>query len=391
MKKMVMTALAVASLTAAAFAADKKQLSFSNEISSDVVHHISPKDSDEDGHTRFAGITDEVIADYDGGVIKVGVDAIASFYDTNEYDDDAPFKIDWTDDIDFYVEFNPFQMVGFGWSDELYTEGSYLPVLDDNISVGNYSTNGFAVLIRPVEGLTFGAGVDFPATLFSDDDDEPNAYEVAIGADYTSDDIAIGGSIRHIGTDDALQAGAYVSLKMIDKLMLNFGFTHAENGDVGLGEVTFLAPYSYWTEDDGSGSLVYIYGPTGINGENIFSAGVTYDAGKFQLGADLATNLDGDDSVYDFYTALDFAMGLTQRLTLDIKGLLLYDFGENSVWNPAKGKMRALDPTVGIYPKIVFAMNDHHEFSAGLKLQSCIDSDYGYTTFALPVSWKYTY
>ena len=412
MKKIVFAALAVAALSSAAFAADKKkQIEFTNELSSDIIHHYSPKDSDDDSHTRFAGISDEVTADYDGDIIKAGVDATASFYDTNEYWDDAPYAIEWSD-VDWYIEFNPFKIVGFGFSDELYTEGSYLPVWDDNTAAGNYSTNGFAVLIRPVEGLSFGAGFDFPALMFGGDD-AADAYNFAIGVDYTNDAFAIGGSIRHIGVDDdykytddyeALQVGVFASIKAIDKLVINFGITHSKSGDAGLGEVTFLNPNTgYWQDDVVGDEWVSITGGTGIYGENILQAGVSYDAGKFTIAADLAFNFDGDydhgyeddfwwRGGYDFYTAVDFALGLTDKLTLDIKGLALLDFGDETV---VKGndatKRRGIDPTFGIYPKIEFALNDHHTLAGGLILQSCTDSDYGYTEFALPVSWKYTY
>ena len=380
MKKNVFAALAAAALSSAAFAADKKkQIEFTNELSSDIIHHIAPKDSNKDSHTAFAGIDENVTADYDGDIVKVGVDATLSLTDPNgtwNDDDDEPFIIsEW--DADWYVEFNPFKVVGFGFSDELYTEGSYLPVLDDNINAGNYSTNGFAVLIRPVEGRSFGAGFDVPARWFSDNDTD--AYEIALGVDYTSDPFAIGGSIRHIGTDDHLQVGVYASIKAIDKLVINVGFTHSDDGDAGLGNVTFV------------------------------SAGVTYDAGSFTIGADAAFNLDADydynyesgkawkdgewrrKGAYDFYTAVDFALGLTDKLTLDIKGFALLDFGDETVWNSEKNTWRDLDPTFGIYPKIEFALNDHHTLAGGLILQSCTDSDYGYTEFALPVSWKYTY
>lgn len=408
MKKVFFTVLAAAALSSALFAADKSkksEIAFSNELSSDIVHHIGPRDDSHDSHTAFAGIKENVVADYQGKIIKVGADATLTMSDANNTwndDDDLPFLIsDW--DADWYVEFNPFKVVGFGFSDELYTPGSYLPVWDGNINAGNYSTNGFSVLIRPIDELTFGAGFDVPAKWFgSGDYKDANAYEIALGVDYEmKDTFAIGGSLRHIGTDDAFQVGAYVSLMMIDNLTLNIGFTHSDDGDAGLDNVTFLEPYGYWTEDDGWVSYI---DATGIYGENILSAGAQIDLKNFTLLADAAFNFDGDyrnakgykanlwnGAGYDFYTAVDFIFGLTDKLTLDIKGLFLADFGDNTVWSAKNADWRKLDPTVGVYPKIVFDLNDHHKFSAGIKLQTCFDSDYGYTEFALPVSWKYTY
>lgn len=402
MKKIAFTLLATALVSASAFAAKKSaDISFSNEVSSDVIHHISPKIKNIDSHTAFAGVKENVVADYEGDIIKVGVDATLEMSDANgtwNDDDDLPFLIsEW--DADWYVEFNPFQMVGFGFSDELYTPGAYLPVWDDNIVAGNYSTNGFSVLIRPIDGLTFGAGFDVPAAWFGRGDyKDSNAYELAFGVNYEQEKLfSVGGSIRHIGTKDSLQLGAYVSLLMIDNLVLNLGFTHSEDGDAGLGDVAFLNTYGYW--DSTNEKWVSYLNATGIYGENIASAGVTFDLGQFQLAADAAVNFDKnwDDDYYadrykggyDFYTGVEFSMGLVDKLSLDIKGFLLYDFGKETVY--VGDKWRSLDPTVGAYPKVIFELNEKHTLSAGAIFQTCLDSDFGYTEIALPISWKYTY
>ncbi|MBR4629277.1 MAG: hypothetical protein IKO57_02375 [Treponema sp.] len=405
MKKVFFTVLAAAALSSALFAADKKkQIEFSNELSSDLIHHIAPKNSNRDSHTSFAGLTENVKADYNGDIVKVGADANLYMKDPNgtwNDDDGQPFYItEW--DADWYVEFNPFKVVGFGFSDELYTEGSLLPVWDSNVNAGNYSTNGFAVLIRPIKELSFGAGFDVPAAWFGDDG---NAYELALGVDYNSDPFSIGGSLRHIGTDDHFQLGVYASIKAIDKLKINVGFTHSEDGNAGLGNVTFVSPYNYW--DGTSSSWVSFLNAEGIYGENILTGGVVFDAGNFQILGDLAFNFDTDYSYkgywwningtsvqigkggYDFYTAVEFKMELTKVIGLDIKGLALFDFGDETVLGT--NGWRDLDPTFGVYPKVVFTLNDHHTLYAGIIVQSCTDSDYGYTEFALPVGWKYTY
>lgn len=408
MKRVFFTVLAAAALSSAVFAADtkknqkQKQIEFTNELSSDIIHHIVPRSSDLDSHTSFAGLKENVTADYKGDVVKVGVDASLYMKDTNGVwndDDGQPFYItEW--DADWYVEFNPFKIVAFGFSDELYTEGSLLPVWDSNVNAGNYSTNGFSVLIRPIDELTFGAGFDVPAWWFGDD---WNAYEIALGADYSSDLFSVGGSLRHIGTDDRFQIGVYASIKAIDKLVINAGFTHSEDGDAGLGNVTFVSPYGYW--DGTSNTWVSFINAEGIYGKNILTGGVVFDAGNFQILADLAFNFDSDYSYhnywwrgvhigkgcYDFYTAVEFKMGLTKVIGLDIKGLALFDFGDETVWDGSNGKWRDLDPTFGVYPKVVFELNDRHTLYAGIIIQACMDPDYGYTEFALPVGWKYTY
>lgn len=394
MKKIVFAALAVAALSTVSFAAGKKAaFSFENEIGSNVIDswHWSSDDDSIDSKTKFAGVYDNVVADYDGGILKVGVDA--TFAATpwgynNDHGDKDYWTVNWDGDADWYIEFNPFDMVGFGFSDELYTAGSYLPVFDGNISGGNYSTNGFAVLIRPAKEFTIGAGFDFEAVLDGDDDWGDPA--LCFGVDYSTDDFSIGGALRHITSSDHRQVGVYVSLGMIDNLVLNLGFTHSADANVGLEDVDYANTYHFWNGKEWLEFDNY----SGIYGKNVASAGVVFEAKKFTLSADVAMNFDSDDSDYDFYSAVDFLFGLgsvSKGLGLDVQGFVLFDMG----CPKERYAGEELGSTVGVKPQIVFATGKH-EFRAGIALQhkfadDRLAKDNSYTYIALPVSWKYTY
>lgn len=409
MKKLILAALAATTLGTSVFAdvsfhfgdSEKKgNLYFSNELSSDIVHYIKPKNKNKDSHTAFAGLKEEVIAEYLTDKLSLGVDASFSMKDMNGIwndNDDEPFYVtDWVSD--FYVEFMPWNVCGFGFSDELYTAGSYLPVWGDNVSVGNYSTNGVSFLIRPTKEFTFGAGFDLDGYWFGDSDSHHNKYNIAFGIDYDTKDFAIGGSIRGIGSEssyDSFKAGIYLSLRTIKSLELNLGFTHADDGDAGLGSLAFLSPYNYW--DSTNNQWISYIEATGIYGKNIFTAGLKYDAKSFLFAADLAFNFDGDyvkwsnmafKGAYDLYGAVDFLFG-RDNIGLDIKGFILWDLGDETVWGT--NGWRSLDSTIGIYPKITLEINKNHSIAGGLIFQLGTDSDYGYTEFALPVSWKYVY
>lgn len=403
MKKILCAAAALA-ISASSFAeaafhfADSEKKSgefFSNELSSDIFHYFDPEYGDS--HTNFAGLSNEVIAEYVGKKLSLGIDATFSFKKSNPWDDDSVYNIDWSD-IDYYVEYNAANSVSVGFHDVMWTAGSWLPVADVHALGGDYGTDGIAAVIRPTGEFTFVAGIDFGnvhggADWFGDGDRNQD-YAVAIGADYSSKQFSVGGSIHHLITDkENLLLGAYASINA-DSLTVNVGFTHSEQGDVGLGNLDYLDSDYYYEKYDGN-LLASAnvdsnnWHVAGIYGENVLTAGLMFGASKFNFGADLAYSFDDDDHYYyDFYGAVDFNIPVDKRLGFDVKGFVLVDFGDDIMGTEG---LRNLDPTIGVYPKITFAMNKNHAFAAGLIAQFGTDSDYGYTAFALPVSWKYTY
>jgi len=389
MKKIILTALAVASISTVAFAADKKkQMSFTNELKSNIIdswHWSDDNDDSIDSKTKLAAFYDNIVADYDGGVLKLGIDATIALSPYNYFNnkDDNYWTVEWDGAPDWYVEFAPWKMVALGFSDELYTNGSYLPVLGDNISGGNYSTNGVSLIVRPNSELTIAGGFDFKATFDGDDGGDP---ALCLGVDYSTDDFSVGATMRHITSDANRQIGIYGSLGSIDNLVLRGGFTHSKNLNVGLGDVDYANAFRYW-----NGTIWKAYdGSSGIYAKNLINAGVEYDASKFLLAADLAFSLDSDDSDYDLYTALDFLFGLDKAkkgLGLDIQGFLLYDLDDENKDD--------LGSTVGIKGQLIYSTGKH-TLKGGLALQHKFDDDRSskdndYTYLAIPVSWKWEY
>ncbi len=403
MKKLVALALGVAA-AASAFSAD---ISFTNEVSSRTFDswHWEVGDTDY-GKTKFAGFSDEVTADYEGDILKVGADAVFTLTPyartkNSSGEDVTYYSVDW-DDVDWYIEFSPWKIVSLGFSDELYTEGSHLFVLDDDIKGGNYSTDGFAVLLRPeVEGLTIGAGVDFPANfddwLDDDGDDHDVDPALAIGVDYNAEQFSIGGAIHHLTNGDARVIGVYAAIRAVEGLGLHVGFTHSASKVIeGLEDVTY-APSSYGFFDGTKWRDFNTY--CGIGGKNVLSASITYSFDPFDFAADFAMNLNSDDSDYDLYSAAEFIFNLdsvVKGLGLDVTGFVLYDLGD-------AGSDDKLGTTFGVKPQLVYktgsaqsADEAKHEFRVGVAYQKKFEDDRlkkksSYWYLSLPVSWKYTY
>lgn len=373
MKKILLAVMSIAVMTSGVFA---EGISFSNELVTNVVNVFDPKNGES--NTSYFDTTERVIADCEVDIIKAGVDAKGYFRKSNRFDKNSNYKLSW-DSADWYVEFNPFEIVGFGFSDELYTAGSYLPVVDEKVNAGNYSTSGFSLLIRPAENLTIGVGVDNDATYFADNNNDEWEYNLAAGIDYNDEQFSIGGSFHGIGTDDHLKIGIYGSIKAIDNFLLNVGFTHSEDGDIGLNNVTYISNQPY---KDDSNITRYINDKYFcIWGKNVVNAGAVIDVDVVKISGDLAFSLDSDDrkGLYDFYLGADVLLGLTNELGIDIKGFMLNDFGDTDE-----------DMTFGLKPRLLFKM-DKHEFSVGLFYQSKLGSNNGYKSFGLPLGWKYVY
>lgn len=415
MRKVVAAAL-FASAALGSFASGG--VMFSNKLGTGTIDswHWSSNGDEVEGRTKFAGFYDRVRADYAGDVIRVGADATFSLTPWNYKDgtDETYYAVDWdSDSVNWYAEFSPVDILALGFSDELYTEGAHLPVLDslrdggritDGLRAGNYSTNGFALLVRPkVEGLTFAAGFDYRAYFDSYDNDRHDSADpaLAIGVDYTSEKFSIGAAGHHITNSGSRLFGVFASIKAVDKLKLNLGFTHSKDGDVGLWDVDYAPGYKSWHRDsDGVWRWHDLSGRSGMGGRNVATVGVSYSFSPFDFAADLAVNLDADDSLYDLYTAVDFLIGLdkvSKGLGIDVKGFLLYDMED------PKGQ-EELGTTWGIRPQIVYRTGNSqgepdapkHELRAGLAVQSKFkdDRDWGgnkYWYISLPVSWKYTY
>ncbi len=254
--------LAIAAAALLALGAFAQEVSFENDLFTDTVKIKN------DG-VSFPGIGDEVIVDFTSDRVDFGVDATSAYFLSQ-----STFSlVDW--DFDWYVEFRPVQMLTLGFHDPVFTTGSYLPVEDDNIATGNFATeNGFALIVRPVNGLRIGTGLDFGYDLAGDNKQNP---DISFGFDYMvssndSDLVAFGASVRDVA-NDSRSAGAYVSFVGLEGAEINLGYT--------------------WNDADGMEDVA---------GTNLVSLGATYAEGAFSCKFDFVTDFAG--SGYDMYAGL---------------------------------------------------------------------------------------
>ncbi|MBQ9206928.1 MAG: hypothetical protein IJ158_09475 [Treponema sp.] len=282
---------------------------------------------------------------------------------------------------DYYIEFRPIKPITLSLHTGIFSDGSYLPVYDDNLWAGNIGSNGFTVTYRPSaldDALRISVTTPFN-TLASDDDrsrnylngdvtddDDDDEFDIGIGAIYTAELFQVGASFQDLFDSDERQIGAYVNLPTLfgvsDALTVGAGFAHSERDRVAFDDLT-------------------AYG--GIGYENLLSTYVTFDLEKFSIAAELLYNfgldnksghLAGHGSFWDFYTAASVSFGIVDSLTATATGKLLVDStsdGEKSVIAGAFG--------------IDYDINDNNTIGAEFD----IDTFDGNWTIAIPVYWEY--
>ncbi|MCR5217290.1 hypothetical protein [Treponema sp.] len=345
LKKTILVA-ALLAFSAAAFA---QEVSFENTLSSDIVE-ITVADDETD--SSFAGLENNTVVGYTSDKLDFGLD-ISFFLTTAEVVTGlnktsaymaigqgyglAGYAIN-----DYFVEFRPIELLGIGFHQGYSIAGSYLPVEDSNLDAGNIGSD-FGLFIRPIEGLTIGAGLDF-TSLFGGYDDWDSPY-LNFGAEYEiADTVSFGAAFRDI-LNDSRSIGAYVSFFALEGLTINGGFTY--NGEFA----------------DVAGNLV--------------SAGVIFEKDAISLAGDLVLALGGDeDDGFDFYAGAAFGYQISDPFSVSIAASFKSDFdADEDGWE------------LGINPGVAYAINDHHEVGAGLSLtftgtETCI---------AIPVYWTYSF
>lgn len=186
---MKMTKSIVASfvaLTMGISGAFAQEFSFSNEVSSDLVTITKADDTEKD----FAGISEKAEFEFKSEKVDAGV---MVEFTIDDYGADEGYGFKWTD-YNYYIEFRPIHEITLAWHDDIYTTASYLPVWDDNVSTGNFGSDGFTVVTRPYPGLRIAATIPFqfendgPNTinfLNGDSDSGEDDFNFGFGFDYT--------------------------------------------------------------------------------------------------------------------------------------------------------------------------------------------------------------
>lgn len=348
MKKIFAVAVAAAALSGAAFAQESESsLSFSNKVSSDIVTvDLSGGDS-----TGFAGITEQMTAEYKSEKVDFSIDLrvnLDDYYKLNSegkptFDGLTLSSVDgkWADG---YLEFRPIPILTLYLNNGINTPGSYLPVEDDNVAAGNIGSD-FGVCLRPIDGLRIAAGADVIQHIIG----TQNAPDFNVGADYVLGNIgAIGFAVRGISSDLAI--GGFFSLTAVENMTLNLGYG--------------------WYQKTGTFK--------DVAGNNLLNLGFTYGIGGLSLAADFVTNLmPKTDLVEDIYAGLNVGYAITEALGVDVTAQFQFDV----VSEHDNAKAHSI---IHIAPELTYAVG-HNSFAFGVNLDFAEKN-----TLSFPVSWKWS-
>lgn len=390
MKKIIAGLVAIAAATGFAFA--DINLSFYNKLYEEdalVDHYDDDGTGDSDTKTDVPGLKERMYAE----VTSDKVDAmVKATFALDDYDD-KHFGLQGELN-DWYIEFRPFSILAFGMHTGIFSDGSLLPVYDDNLSAGNIGSEGFTVSITPIEALRIGVTTPFSfdgdysngAVNYlngNEDDGEDENFNIGVGAIFTHDLFEATLSIQDILDSDDRQIGAYILAPglfgVYEPLTIGAGFAHA------------------WGYKGAFSDLISVgHVEAGLGYENLLSAWAAIEFEKFSLTAEVLYNLGGDDEWvkamgynpltydgddgffgYDFYTGASISFGLVESLTATVTGKALIDTTSSS-----KGGAETM--LFGEFA-VDYDLNDNNTIGAAFDLGTC-DKDWA---IAVPVYWQY--
>lgn len=320
MKKMLIGAVAALAFTGVAFA-QEVTVHFENELSSDIV-------SISDGSAEFAGIENQVTVELESEKVNTEVSLITKF---GKNDDDKFGLTDYEIDT-AYIEFTPIKVLSIDFNKECFTPGSYLPVEDDNVGNGDIGSK-FALLVRPIENLSIGAGINLPS-VFGESEDK---VDINAGVDYTTENFSVGAALR--SPINNLGFGIFGSFTGVENLTVNLGFSYNDDFCDVAG--------------------------------NLLTLGASYGFSIITLNLDCLTNFGADGN--DLYSGLEIEASVTDLLTLAAQGTINMDFEDTS------------STVTAIEASASFTVGNH-ELSAGVAVE--IADSVG---FSFPVSYKYSF
>ena len=375
--KKILSSMAVLAL-ALGFASADVKFSFYNKLYEEdafVDHYDNGRDDDGNSEsvTDFMGIKNrmyfEVFTDRVDAMIKA--DVRFDDNDNDHYGLDGRLK-------DWYLEFRPIEIATLSLHTGIFSDGSYLPVYDDNINAGNIGSDGLTFTLRPVEGLRLGVTAPFDMdsdwgkkNYFNGDkdenEDENDKFDFGIGAIYGQELFQIGFSVQDIADSDERQIGAYINLPTLfgvsEAVTVGAGFAHSEK-------------YRTLVNDRDTISLGHI--ECDVSYKNLLSGYATLDFEKFGIAAEIAYNLSDDDpeAAYDLYSAASLSFGLADKLTASVTGKILSDLKSKNDTNKT-----ILFGAFGLE----YEANEKNTLGCEFNIATC-DKDW---SIAIPVFWKY--
>ena len=366
---------AAALLSVSAFA---QSVEFTNELSSDVATIRKGKvyNGGEDETTKdFAGLEENVVATFTSEKVDAELDVTFILDDWN----DKNFGFAW-DDVSWFVEYRPVEKIALGFHEDVWLEGSYLPIYDDNVALGNLGSEGFTVAATPIEGLKIAVTVPFGegddgVNYFTRkyEDDETVKLNIGFGAEYAFEEMfTVGAAVSNVADSDNRGFGVYAMLKPLAEqdfvIRVGYSYSKAE------GEITeddeVVGKYYENKIDDLSISEDF-----GVFGKSLFNVSVEYSLDALSFSAETLFNTDDKSSDYDMYFAACVGYELSESLSADVTGKFLFDNSSNGA-----------ESVIGVNPNVAYTFGNH-TFSAGLNYETC-DGD---SFISIPLSWGYSF
>lgn len=442
MKKIAL-ALATIAFGASAFAAD---VTFYNKVYEDdyMFKHIDKEyrsayfDENDSGETNddfgtnkthfdFPQLKNEMSVEYKSEHVDASITAVAALDDY----DSKHFGLDGYID-DWYIEYRFVMPLTIGLHDDIWMDGSYLPIYDDNVAGGNIGSEGFTAVYRPTffeNKLRIAASLPFelftkteddlgksPNWLYKcedDDEEHDDRYvDLNLGAIYDNGLFQVGISVQDVLDNDNRVFGSYFSLPnlfgFVDGLTIGGGYTHY----IGVNRPVKNDSFAYSNvghprhDDRGFNDLTWF---GGINGNDLVSANLTFEKEDFpvSVAADFLYNLNeeyfepltdnggnsrNDASNYnltwDLYTAFSVTFGITDQLSATVGGKLLIDTSRihrDDAVEYGFYQERTVDNVYGLNVNLDFQLDDHNSFGAGFEWQT-YDDNYKY---AIPLYWQW--
>ncbi|MCQ2241883.1 hypothetical protein [Treponema sp.] len=381
MKKIALAALTALALIGSAFA--ESSVSFYNKIFEEDYFYAN-----NDGETQkdFPVVKDEMNVEYKSEHVDAALKVIAGIDDF----DDRHFGMDGYID-DWYLEWRLFQPVTIGLHDNIYSEGSALPIYDDNLANGNIGSNGFTVVYRPSifeNKLRLGATLPFEFTKTEDEfgkkpnwlkakktikDEDDNETEtdddkyvnLGLGAIYTDDLFQVGFTVKDISNSDTRLVGVTVSFPdlfgAVEGLTIGGGFSNAKGKDAGFDDLISVLGTDY-----------------GVTGKNIINANLSLEKEAFSVVAEALYNTKNDEGDYDLYSAAVVGIPVNEQLVLNAGGKTLMDLNSDTK-----------DNNKNIYSVLVgteYTIDEHNQIGVEFDFFTCDKTK----AFAVPVFWKWT-
>ncbi|MBP5358321.1 MAG: hypothetical protein J6W60_07535 [Treponema sp.] len=292
-KKGVAVFAAALALSASVAFAD---VSFTNTVSTgiiEIIPGVSPM-------IDFAGVSEKIEAEYTSEKFDFGAQAELTLDNQpgfqlvySQADSTWDFMdLKWTD-LDFYLEFRPWSWLTFFLSDEIYTPGSYLPVVGFNMGSGNLGSD-IGVMWKPFNGLRATIGLDVISYFGGDPSTDKDVWigsyitdslpKINIGADYTYKNMwsvgLVGRDILNWGTPKSASIGLFGSFTGIEGWAFYSGLMFNHNYDWK------------WDVNDQypNANVIGFIGEYRVEGLLLFDIGLSAWNDKISVDFDLSTN-----------------------------------------------------------------------------------------------------